>query len=329
MEVGKRSREVVLMFALAMVAALVVLVWGGYRMSATHDPGLLVAGIIAVTVVVTGYAIARELGGILSRSEQTLEKTNALVSERLEQFSVMLNMISEQQLISERAKEVAFRENDHNAMVRAIREEMNHAEFDAALLLVNEMENTYAYRAEADGLRTEIATMRDGVVRRAVAEIVSEIDHNCMSEKWDEAGELARQAAMKYPGNEVATNLPQQVAQRKEAIKQQLLARWRDALAKKDTDTCIDIMRVLDMYVTPSEVAELKDGALEVFKARIEQLRDQFKQAVHQKRWQEACSVGETLVQEFPTSKVADEVRDMLLTLRARASEEPVATVAT
>lgn len=321
----RKSLEATLLFSVAMLVAIGVLVWGGRRFSAAGDVAVLIAGMVMVALVVALYALSRALSVGIEQVYGAMERSNALVSERLEQFSVMLNLISEQQLISERAKTVAFRENDHEAMVRAIREEMNRGEFDAARLLVNDMENAYGYRVEADRLREEITSLYETGVRRAVAEAQGEIEHHCVAENWDQALGVAQRIATTYPAHSLATSIPDQVAARKEGVKQQLLARWRDAVAKKDIDQSIDILRALDLYVSPDEVAQLKDGALEIFKARIEKLRDQFKTAVHDKRWSEARRLGETLVQEYPTSKLAQEVRDMMETLKERESSEPVA----
>lgn len=50
---------------------------------------------------------------------------------------------------------------------------------------------------------------------------------------------------------------------------------------------------------------------------------------MREKRWAEAQHVGQDIVQEFPTSKLAQEVRDMLQTLGERAREESVPAEAT
>ncbi len=305
----------------ALLISLILCVVGFTQIAKGLPPNTLIAGAISLVLTLAGYGVTCQLVHAMRMNAEQFRDFRSVVAERLEQFSVMLNMISEQQLISERAKSIAFRDKDRDALERAIREETSRGQYDAAMLLVNEMEASFAYRQDAAQLREEVTQQRDSSIRRAVSEAITEIDRDCASEKWDAAMEMAQKISSTYPGHELTAALPEQVQQRKEAVKQQLLQRWREAVARKDIDGSIEVLRALDLYVTPSEVAQLKDGALEIFKARIEQLRERFKTAVQEKRWIDALQVGEDIVQDFPTSKLAQEVRDMTEMLRTRASE--------
>ena len=51
----------------------------------------------------------------------------------------------------------------------------------------------------------------------------------------------------------------------------------------------------------------------------------QFKLAIHDKEWTEAVRVGEGIIKEFPNSRMADEVRELLDLLRERAAGEQAA----
>lgn len=310
-----------LVFLAAMVIALVLIVIGvyHYRMYASYS--FLLSGVLAAVLTLVGYAVTTQIAHALTRACTTWEELNSTFVERMEQFSVMLNLISEQQLISERAKAVAFRDKDHEALHRAIREEMARGQYDAALLLVADMESAFGYKQEADQIRAEIAQLRDTAIRRIVTEAVSQIDRDCSAEKWDQALEMADRLAAAYPGHETTVTLRQQVLQRKDGVKQMLLQRWREAVARKDIDGSIGILRQLDIYVTGEEVAQLRDGALEIFKARIERLRERFKKHVQDKNWAEAIEVGQDILTDFPTSKLAQEVRDMMEMLQERRSE--------
>lgn len=281
--------------------------------------------LIAVSGLVLGllaWAVCRQVESSAHRTAASLTEITNLVSERMEQFSVMLNLISEQQLISERTKAVAFRDKDYEALHRAIREEMARGQYDAALILVNDVENSFGYKQESQQLRDEIAQLRDAAIRRITTEAIAQIDRDCSAEKWDQALSLADRLAATYPGHEMVVPLRQQVLQRKDAVKQVLLQRWRDAVARKDIDGSIDILRQLDIYVTAEEVSQLRDGALEIFKARIERLRERFKKGVQEKNWADAIEVGQDILADFPTSKLAQEVRDMMDMLQTRKAEE-------
>jgi len=320
---GKNWPAVLLLAAALLLAAFLTvlgLVW--------RDRFVVSIGLLCLVVVFTGIGLAAAISANWRRAAGFVGDLNALIAERLEQFSVMLNLISEQQLISERSKAVAFREKERDTIYRAIREDMARRQYDAALLLVNEMENTLGHKEEAERLRAEIAQLRDSATRRSLAEVISQIDRLCSAEKWDEAIAGADQLAAGFPGHDMTAGLPLQVRTRRESRKQHLLAQWREAVARKDIDASVDALRALDIYVSSEEVAELKQGALEIFKVRIVRLREQFMAHVRERRWNEAIEAGETLVQEFPTNRIAQEVRDALPGLRARIGEEAPAASA-
>src|SRR5690606_23562519 len=88
---------------------------------------------------------------------ETLAQINTMLTDRLEQTSIMLNLISEQQLLSDQAKRVAFREKDRDALRRAIQEEIARCDWEAASMLVNDIEEEFGYRQEALRFREEIA----------------------------------------------------------------------------------------------------------------------------------------------------------------------------
>jgi hypothetical protein len=56
-----------------------------------------------------------------------------------------------------------------------------------------------------------------------------------------------------------------------------------------------------------------------VFKARLLNLGVQFSLAVQESRWRDALEVGLLLRQEFPNSRMAQEVHEKIETLRVRA----------
>ena len=55
----------------------------------------------------------------------------------------------------------------------------------------------------------------------------------------------------------------------------------------------------------------------------------QFRFAVSERRWQDALDIGLELIRDFPNARMANEVREVMDTLRERArskSTEPQAT---
>ena len=85
------------------------------------------------------------------------------------------------------------------------------------------------------------------------------------------------------------------------------------------------LLKELDHYLTQEEAARLEEVAHGVISKHRENLGVQFKLAVNDHRWAEAARTGEAIIQEFPNSKMAEEVRGMIDLLRTRASEAAAA----
>jgi hypothetical protein len=102
---------------------------------------------------------------------------------------------------------------------------------------------------------------------------------------------------------------------------------WNEAVEKHDVDGSIEILKHLDMYLTPAEAEGMQEKARSVFKEKIGLLRMQFTMAVQDKRWAEAIRLGDSIMAEFPNTRMAQEVRDMMEMLRQRAGDGNVAKV--
>lgn len=311
-----KSKWSTFLFSVALMISLGATLLGIYALKQTGSWALLDVGAGGLVFALATWGICRQIAAAREQTSERWEQFMATFTDRMEQFSVMLNVISEQQLLSDRGKTVVFRDKDRDALRRAIREEMARGQYDAALVLVNDMETAFGHKQEADVLRHEIEAQQDGVVRRVIGEAIGNIDRACTSEKWDEALWIARETMAHHAGHPMAITLEQHVLDRKNAFKQQLLNRWKDAVARKDIDGSVAVLRQLDMYVSPEEVEQLKDGALEIFKIRIEQLREKFKQSVYEKKWNEVMQLAEDIITDFPTSKLAQEVRGVMEMVR-------------
>lgn len=322
----KQSSSMTWVFVLAMLFAMFVVGLGAWLGLRKDQWSVLAAGCGSVVAVIVTWALTLELSSAQSQAQTGWEQFNTTFTERMEQFSVMLNVITEQQLLSDRGKAVAYREKDREALIRAIREETAGQHYDAAMLLISDMENTFGYRQEAEQLRAEINQLREAAVRRVVSEARMRIDRECSSEKWEEAMAEAQRVAALFPGNELAAPLPVEVQARKEAFKKHLLDSFRDAISRKDEEAGMELLNQLDMYLTGDEVREIREMARGVLKARIEGYRERYATAVREARWREAVRIGEDIISEFPNSKLAGEVAGMLETLRARATGEVVSS---
>jgi hypothetical protein len=128
-----------------------------------------------------------------------------------------------------------------------------------------------------------------------------------------------------FGDDEQVRRLPHDIEARRQAHKKQLVDSWHDAVNRHDIDGSIEILKQLDAYLTPQEAESFQETARGVFKEKLNNLRTQFTLAVQDHKWTEAVRLGETIVNEFPNTRIAQEVGEKMGTLRQRAGNSGAA----
>jgi hypothetical protein len=146
------------------------------------------------------------------------------------------------------------------------------------------------------------------------------VDRYSNAEAWGQALQEAQRIMALFPNDSRVQHLPQEIESRKQACKKKLMDEWKEAVARHDVDGSIEILKHLDTYLSSAEAEGMQETARGVFKEKIGLLRTQFTMAVQDHRWAEAIRLGEVITTEFPNTKMAQEVRDMMESLRQRAA---------
>ena len=304
----------------------VLLTLAGLAVALTRqDWTLLAAGGVGLAVVATLWQIS---ANATRASRSIAVKTNAYTAqlgERVEQICVLLNTISDQQLLSDRAKSVAFREKDSEALRRAIREEIAKQNYEAAAVLVDDMEKTFGHAVEAEAFRGELQQRKDDRLRKQVGEAMNGVDRLVREERWPDAFREADRLRERFPDLDSVKLLPKEIELRRNARKKQLMADWTDAINRHDNDGAIEALKRLDPYLLPAEAEQMQETVRGVFKEKLAGLRTKFSLAVQDHRWAEAVRLGEQISNEFPNSRIATEVKQSMDALRKRSAEEPEA----
>ncbi|QQE12283.1 hypothetical protein JD969_02070 [Planctomycetota bacterium] len=272
-------------------------------------PALIFGG-IGVALLVMGSARA----GIWGKETWKLVETQHEMTERLDE-------VSDRLLLSETAKKIAYRRHDIEALRKTIAGDIAEKRFDAALAMVSEMSNTYGYVEESENFRDQIHAARraemESRITVAITEIESTIDRNDYEKAMQDAQKLTRL----YPESERAKSMTVRVREAREDYKQQVEREFLVAAGKDDVNRAMDLLKVLDVYLTPSEAEPLREVARGVIGKLRDNLGVQFKMAVHEQEWRKAVRVGEQLMAEFPNTRMAAEVRGLIDELRKRIAE--------
>jgi hypothetical protein len=240
------------------------------------------------------------------------------VLERLAVTSSTLQVISEQQLISDRAKQVAFREKDRDAFRRAIQEDIAKGDYEAAFALVDDMDAEFGYKAEAVRIRAELTARRDELFGRQLDDSLKLIDRFAEMEQWPAAFKEVERLKSLFPDQTRVHTLLADVEEKRQAVKRQLLGRWHEQVRARNVDEAIGILRKLDLYLTPVEAAGLEEDARMIFKEKLARLRESFKDAVQKSEWVEAKRIGEMIMADYPNTQMAREVKEILPSLDDR-----------
>lgn len=316
---SKSASSVNWVFAITLALALAVFGVGMYLVAQGHGYTMLAAGCASVIGVLVIWPLTKAIQDWQSAEARHQQDLITTLRERLEQVSIMLNLMSEQQLLSDRARAVAFREKDRDALRRAIQEEIARGDWEAANGLINDMERVFGYKQEAERIRDDIRSHRNETVRKQINEVVAVIDRHIRGEQWTEAQHEAERLGKMFPDDEQVRRLPADIENRRQAHKKQLMDSWRDAVDRHDIDGGIEILKQLDLYLSPQEAEALQETARGVFKEKLNNLRTQFTLAVQDHHWSQAVHLGEAIIAEFPNTRIAHEVMEKMDTLRQRA----------
>lgn len=234
--------------------------------------------------------------------------------------------VNERLLLSETAKRIAYRHEDIDLLRSTIKLDIQKKDFDAALVLVNEIGTTYGHKEEAEEYRDQIILARTVEMEQKVQKALGKLDEMLAAHKFEEATNEAHKIHRLYTDSPAVHGVHRKVTHAREQYKHDLEREFLEAAKVDNVDRAVELLKELDKYLTEQEAAPFRETARGVIGKQRENLGVQFKIAVHDKEWVRAVSAGEQIIREFPNSRMADEVRGMLDLLRERAAGQRAAT---
>jgi len=254
---------------------------------------------------------------ILTAQQQQLER----ISDALTASRSLFEQISKGVKLSEAAKTIAYRDMDNQYLRASVMEKLHQQDFRATYAMIEDIARRSEYKELAEELKTAADNYRDATEQERINQIINYIERLFEQFQWTTASIQIESLIKKYPDSEKAEPLQQKLIEKREQRKRQLLAAWDEAVKREDTDRSLMVLKELDSYLTPSEGLALQEAATEVFKNKLHNLGVQFALAVSDKQWADALITGQDIIRGFPNSRMADEIRDKLSTLRELAKK--------
>lgn len=273
-----------------------------------RDQTFAVAGVIAIGVVAIGLPIT-----IWAMRGRGSSGDSAAVVDAVER-------LMEHAALSDDARRVLNRRADRHLIRQAIEEDMNAGDHESALVLVRELAERFGYRSDAEELRARIEAARFEAVEHRITEATGRLDALIGERRWDEAMTEAARITRTHPDSHRVEGLRHRVESAKATYKADLERRFLLAAQQDRVDDAMTLLHEMDQYMTEQEAGPLQEVARGVIGKARENLGVQFRLAVQDRRWRHAAELGDRIIAEFPNTRMAQEVRDMIDGIRSRAA---------
>ncbi len=277
--------------------------------------GQVVAGVLVVVVCGLVETIVANEQAVDSTDEQ-LRRIESLMEAIHESNRWLVDLAQ----MSDAAKSLLFRQHEIEAMDELLQEALIGQDYAKAESLAVEVEARLGYRDQAERMREQIATARDSTLEQKIDAALDHISKYIEAHDWAQAMRQSHRLLRLLPDNPKVLALPQLIRDSQAKHKRQLLQDYGEAVKVSDIDRSIKLLEAMDKYLTPQEAAALEESARGVFKAKLHSLGVRFAIRVTEENWAGAIDVGESIIREFPNSRMAQEVRQKMDQLRARAT---------
>jgi len=277
---------------------------------------LLVAILFMITLIVI-LATSLKMLDVLDDSSAKLDK----VAGELERIRQVLNQVNQGTRISEAARVIAFRDSDAQTLRDAVFDKLQQKDFDTAYEIIDEIAHRTGYDKLAEQLRLQADRYRDASDVERMNQMIAHIEKHLENHQWGKASTQIEWLIKEYPTNDKALAMRQRLTEKKEERKKVLLNAWDDAVKRQATDRSLEILRELDLYLTPNEGLALQEAARDVFRNKLHNLGVQFSLAVSGGQWDRALETGMEITRDFPNSRMAEEIREKLNVLKTHARQ--------
>lgn len=279
----------------------------------------LLTGIAGFIITLTTLPICLRSGssGGGSSTESAIEADK--LRSQIVKMTKSIEHLEETMILSDDARRVLNRHKERQLLRRAIEEDIARGEFNAAMVLVNELAQRFGYRVDAEEFREKIDLARTQTEHSRVQAEIASLDALIAEHKWERALHDAARISRLYHDSPLAEGLRHRVESARQRYKDEIERRFLMAAQDDRIEEAMGLIQEMDHLLTEAESDRFKEVARGVIGKARENLGAAFKLAVHDRAWDKAASIGQRIIDEFPNSRMAGEVRELIDTLRERS----------
>jgi hypothetical protein len=285
------------------------------------DSSIVNVGMLGIVIVASAAAV------VLSGSSQPAETPSELDSEDrvIEQLKLVqqaTDRMCQHAALSDDARRVLNRTRERELLCRAIEEDIRSQDWSAAQVLVTELASRFGYEQDAERFRMLIERARAEGLDMEINDAIKGLDHLIVQRHWDEAITQAESISASFPISPRVKGLRDRVLNARTQYKEEIERRFLLAAQAERVDEAMEIMGELDHYLTEDEAEPFREVARGVIGKAKQNLGAAFKLACQDKQWGIAVSLGQQINEQFPNSRMSQEVAGLMPQLRQRSQEE-------
>ncbi len=273
------------------------------------------------------------LGALLTMISRVIKILDALednstkleeLTKALEQIHSGLRKISQTTLISDAVKSIAFKDADRQSLREVVFEKLQSRDFSTANEIIDEIQKLPEYEELAVELKEQAEKYQNATEQERVSQLIAHIEKLIDEAKWARASAQIEGLIKAHPESEQAKNMRIVLYERKQERKRILLAAWDDAVTNQETDRSLEILKELDSYLSPNEASALQEAASDIFRTKLHKLGMKFSIAVTERRWADALVIGQKIMNDFPNSKMCQEIYTKLDVLKQNVQMQKI-----
>lgn len=242
------------------------------------------------------------------------------VRDDLLQLRLAIKHLVDQSSLSDDARRVLNRQTERELLRRAIEEDISARAWDAAVVLCDELAERFGYRSDAEEFRKRIERARAEVFEQGVTDAIARLDGLIVQRQWDSALMEAARIRRLFPESPRVARVEQRVEHARRVYRDDLERRFLGAAKQERVEEAMELLKELDGYLTEGEAEPFREVARGVIGKARENLGAQFKLAVRDKQWASAAAIGRRIINEFPNTRMAQEVRGLMDGILTRAN---------
>ena len=274
-----------------------------------------IAGVVGLVLV----AVVAPISFVLDARASNPNALGDVMIHELRELRKAIDQLSQHAALSDDARRVLHRTRERELLRNAIEQDITSQDWDAALVLCTELAQRFGYREDAEGFRTRIDAARADTLDRRLTAAIASLDAMIVDRRWGEAIAEAARLRRLFPDEARTEPLAERVASARQAYKADLEGRFLNAAREERVDDAMTLLAELDQYLTETEAEPYREVARGVIGKARDNLGVQFKMAVRDRRWKDAAVAGQQVIEQFPNSRMAEEIRGMIDHIRERA----------